>query len=408
MGMMGVKGGTQTWSTAKQQVDFKSDGAQTVSAVDKEKYLGDEEIGDTLNKISDPNYTAASKKPRAVGNAELGKDAFMTLLLTQMKNQDPTNPLKSHEMAAQLAQFTSLEKLNNINESIAALRKDNQPDHNFQALSMIGKVVTMDNSKIPHTEPNEQHDLRFSLPQDASKCNIEVKDATGATVRKIEIKNVKAGAQQMMWNGKTDEGGSAPPGDYTLAVEAFGSNGKKLYVQTKAEGQITGVNFTAHGAVLLMGKQQINLSDVKSITDPNVQQPMPMGAGPMSGAPGAARPAGASAIDLSGASAGGHPVEVPPELLAAMNGQGAAGGKPALPPQLMQQLGLTANPPGVTGENLPTAQSPKKVEIKPETKPNAAKRASLGKGSIADAGMSSGLINNLNKEGAKAGGYSGT
>src|SRR5580692_8148517 len=204
--MMSVKGGTQNWSKAPQQVDYKSEGMQTISASDQNKFFDNEAIGDTLNKVSDPNWIEPGKKMRTVGNSELGKDAFMTLLLTQMKNQDPTNPLKSHEMAAQLAQFTSLEKLNNINEGINKLRKDNEPDHNFQALAFIGKTVVMDNSKITRTEENETHDLRFSLPQDSQKANIEVKDANGNVVRKMEMKNLKAGPNSMVWNGKTEEG----------------------------------------------------------------------------------------------------------------------------------------------------------------------------------------------------------
>ncbi len=343
MPMMGVKGGTQTWSNSPQQAANKSDGAQNMSATDKEKFFGNDSIGDTLNKVADPNYIDASKKLRATGNAELGKDAFMTLLLTQMKNQDPTSPLKSHEMAAQLAQFTSLEKLNNINDGIDNLRKDNQPDHNFQALAMIGKVVTMDNSKINHTDVNGAHELRFSLAQDAQKANLDVKDAEGNVIRKLELKNLKAGGNEMVWNGKTDEGTDAPIGDYSLSVEAFGSNGKKLFVQTKAEGIITGVNFTAHGAQLLMGKQVISLADVKSISDPNVQ---------------------AASQALSA-----------------------------------QATGMAQPPP---------EQGPKKVEVKAETKAGDAKRASMKKGNLNDLGMAQGLINTLNKEGAKAGGMQGT
>src|SRR5689334_11359839 len=111
--MIGVKTGTQTWSNSPQRTDWKSDGAQNISAIDKANHMPEDSVGDMLNKVADPNYVDQSKKMRTVGNNQLGKDAFMSLLLTQMKNQDPTNPLKSHEMAAQLAQFTSLEKLNN-------------------------------------------------------------------------------------------------------------------------------------------------------------------------------------------------------------------------------------------------------------------------------------------------------
>jgi flagellar basal-body rod modification protein FlgD len=396
---MNVKGGTQTWSNSPQRADFKSDGNQTISAADKEKYFDKEDVGDTLNKVADPNYVDSSKKMRTTGNNQLGKDAFMTLLLTQMKNQDPTNPLKSHEMAAQLAQFTSLEKLNNINEGIASLRKDNQPDHNFQALAFIGKTVTMDNSKIARMDENETHDLRFSIQQDAQKAAVEIKDANGNVVRTMEMKNLKAGGNALSWNGKTDEGATAPKGDYTLSVEAFGSNGKKLYVATKADGIITGVNFTAHGAQLMMGKQVIQLADVKSISDPRVAQgnPQEMAAQPPS-------PMLAEAMKAMGQQQG--LTVKPPESGATAQAPTAAPNKPAAQQQKEQAPSHMMQIPNAhpTEAAAPApAERPKKVEVKPEAKGNGAKRASLQKGNINDAAMQQGLVNTLNKEGAKAG-----
>ncbi|MGE4132924.1 MAG: flagellar hook assembly protein FlgD [Bdellovibrionales bacterium] len=270
--MLGVKTGTQTWSNSVQRTDFKSDGNQTISATDRQKHLQDENIGEILNKVADPNYVDESKKMRTVGNNQLNKDAFMSLLLTQMKNQDPTNPLKSHEMAAQLAQFTSLEKLHNINEAIDGLRKDQQPDHNFQALNFIGKTISTDNSKISRVEPNAQHDIRFDLPNDAQKLTLKIKDAAGTLIRTLEFNNMKSGKNELNWNGLTDDGRQAPVGEYTAVIDAIGSNGRKLGVETKTEGVISGVNFTARGPQLLIGKQIVNLSEVKSISDPGLQR----------------------------------------------------------------------------------------------------------------------------------------
>jgi len=402
--MINVKGGTQTWSSSPQRADFKSDNAHNVSASDQAKFFDGESAGDTANRIADPNFVAEGKKMRTVGNAQLGKDAFMTLLLTQMKNQDPTNPMKSHEMAAQLAQFTSLEKLNNINDGISALRKDNQPDHNFQALSLIGKSVNMDNSKIVRNDESESHDLRFSLPADATKATIEIKDGTGNVIRKMEAKALKAGPNSIQWNGKTEEGSIAPKGDYTLSVEAFGSNGKKLYVQTRADGIITGVNFTAHGPQLLMGKQTISLADVKSITDPNVGEhqkamPMTMPGGNTTNIPVPPQLGGTPPGQGDGAANEAPSDEMIKAAMAKAMQAAAAGGGPRM-------MAINGGPMAANGQPGLGAESREPVHhtvVKPETKSNEAKRARLSKGSVNDSAMSQGLINTLNKEGAKAG-----
>ncbi|MGE0526194.1 MAG: flagellar hook assembly protein FlgD [Bdellovibrionales bacterium] len=340
--MISVKGGTQTWSNAQQRTDFKSDGLQNVSATDREKFLQDEPVGDLLNKVADPNWVDPGKKMRTAGNNELGKDAFMTLLLTQMKNQDPTNPLKSHEMAAQLAQFTSLEKLHNINEGIEGLRKEQQPNHNFQALSFIGKTVTTDNGKIARTETDARHDVRFHIPADAGKVTMQIKDAAGNVVRTLDFKGLKAGKNELEWNGLTEEGTPAPAGDYNVSLEATASNGRKLFVETRTEGVITGVNFTARGPQLMIGKQVINMSDVKSISEPGLSEPEPQAVSPL----------------------------------------------------------LMGAPTSATASPTP---SPTAGVVKPESKPNSGQIAKPSGGNLNDLAMAQGLINKLNKEGAKAG-----
>lgn len=360
--MMSVKGGTQTWSSSPQRTDFKDNNPNTLSATDKEKVMaGEEAIGDVLNKVADPNYVDKSKKMRTVGNNQLGKDAFMTLLLTQMKNQDPTNPLKSHEMAAQLAQFTSLEKLHNINEGITQLHKDAQPNQNFQALSFIGKIITTDNSKITRMDTESTHDIRFNLAADAQKITMQVKDEKGAVIRTLDFKNIKAGKNELAWNGMTEDGTKAPVGEYSVAIEATGSNGHKLQVETKTEGVITGVNFTPRGPQLMLGKQVVNMSDVKSISEPGLSEK-------------------SNQLAPEARATGPAPNAVPPAMSAAPPAMNAA------------PTAMNAAP-----------SKPKHADVKPETKPNAAKAAKLASGSINDAGMAQGLINKLNKEGAKAG-----
>ncbi len=270
--MMSVKGGTQTWSPAQQQVDLGRDNTRTVAADKQAEAFGDQAVGDVLNKIVDPNWVDPSKAARKVGDGALDKDAFMKLLLTQMKHQDPTSPLQSHEMAAQLAQFTSLEKLSNINEGIDGLMKAQAPSRNFEALGLIGKAVAGDSSKIDQMAEGDIHPISFNSIGEITKANIQIKNPEGMVVRTLDATNLKAGKNEVVWNGKAEDGQDAPKGAYTVVIEAKNSSGKKMGVDTKFQGVITGVNFTAQGPVLMIGKNSIPLKDVKEIIDPNLMQ----------------------------------------------------------------------------------------------------------------------------------------
>lgn len=264
---MDVKLNTQTWSSAKKDAPLSKDTTQHISATDQKKFLEDKNVGDVLNQVSDPNWIQTQKAERKVGSSELGKDAFMSLLLTQMKNQDPTTPLKSHEMAAQLAQFTSLEKLTNIDKGIEGLTKSQEPSHNYEALSLIGKVITTDSSKVNHATRDQAHDITFQLPKDVSEVQVVIKDEQGNTIRTLKAGNLKAGKNEIPWNGEMEDGTQAQAGNYTASFQAKSSSGDKVFVQSKIEGKITGINFTAKGPQLMVGKQTVEMSEIKTISE---------------------------------------------------------------------------------------------------------------------------------------------
>lgn len=330
--MISVKGGTKTWSEATQQSSLKSDGLKQLSSTEKAEQFGGEDVGAILNKLSDPNWVDPAKKARQVGKNQLDKDAFLNLLLTQMKNQDPTNPMKSHEMAAQLAQFTSLEKLTGINDGIDNLAKAQTPNQNYEALNFIGKIVAGDGAKVLHTNQEDGHDIKFSLMNDAQTAKLNIKDANGELIRTLTVNTLKAGKNEVYWNGSLEDGTQARPGEYMVEIEAIGSNGAKLHAETKFEGKITGVNFTSSGPVLMLGKQQISMADVTKIVDPALMEPT----------------------------------------------------TETLRPKIDEQ-----------GQNS---------KMRPIVKPEEGKRAApTGNGNLENIAMSQGLINNLQKEGAKAG-----
>lgn len=247
----------------------ENEGPMTMSATDKAK-IGDEDVGAVLNKMADPNWTDPSKKVRTVGNPSLDKDAFFKLMIAQMKNQDPTNPLKSHEMAAQLASFSSLEQMQNINKNIEEMKNAQKPAENYQALNLIGKAVAGDSAQVIRNAGDRENDFKFNLPLAASEVEVKVRNAEGDVVRTYNLKGLKKGDNKLAWNGEDDKGNKMPPGEYRFAAEAKGEDGKKIGIKTDFNGVITGVNYTPEGPVLLVGNQTIRMRDVKKITDPRL------------------------------------------------------------------------------------------------------------------------------------------
>jgi len=264
---MNVKRSTQSYSKAEQASGFRPEETRTNSAPDMQKAYGDQDVGDVLNKIADPNWIDPSKKIRTTGDPTLGKDAFMKLMLTQMKYQDPSNPMQSHEMAAQLAQFSSLEQLSNIHGTLESMKTQASPQTNYQALALIGKRVSGDSSKLNRAAGDTKHGISFELLGDAASVKITVKDSAGNVVRKFEAGAMKKGRNSIDWNGLKDDGLAARPGEYRISVEGQSKTGGKIFAKTAFGGRITGLNFTNEGPVLMVGNQSIKLSDVKKIED---------------------------------------------------------------------------------------------------------------------------------------------
>lgn len=268
---MDIKGSTKTYADRK-DTNFitKESDTKNYSASEMKK-LGKENVGDFLNQIADPQWVDPAKKMRTVGNKNLDKDAFMKLMLTQMKHQDPTNPMQAHEMASQLAAFTSVEQLQNLNTTMEGLKKAQAPMQQFEALNFIGKSVAGDSSTLTRTKGDTSHDFQYKLLKEAETVKLSIKNIQGEVVREFSVKNAKAGANSIDWNGQNERGIEQPPGEYFLSVEATDVAGQKVGVETRFDGLITGVNYTPEGPLLLVGQRTIKMSDVKKIVDPNIK-----------------------------------------------------------------------------------------------------------------------------------------
>ncbi len=271
MGVMNTSLNTKAFGQTQTAPTSSNSQPSNLSAQDKQKLEG-QEVGDVLNKVADPNWVDPSKKVRAVGSDKLDKDAFFKLMLAQMKNQDPTSPLKSHEMAAQLANFSGLEQMQNVNQTLIEMKAGQKPLEQFQSLNFLGKAVAGDSSKVARARGDKSHEFLFNLPGAANEVQVQVKNADGEVVKKYDLKNLKEGSNRLTWSGEDEKGTKMPEGEYQFLVEAKNASGQKYNVKTDFEGLITGVNYTPEGPVLLVGKQSVRLRDVKKIIDPSLMK----------------------------------------------------------------------------------------------------------------------------------------
>lgn len=274
MSMINTKSGVKAFVNPSNQPvtpSVGSDGKPMEYTPEDLKKLGGENVGEVLNKVADANWIDPRKKLRTIGNDKLDKDAFFRLMLTQMKNQDPTNPLKSHEMAAQLASFSTLEQMQNMNTTLTDMKNGQKPTEQFQALNLIGKSVAGDSARVYRAKGDKDHQFIFELPNAAKQMTLEVKNSEGQLVRKYDLKNLKAGENTFTWNGEDDKGNVLPLGDYYFMAEAVDGFGKKMAVKSEFSGMITGINFSNEGPVLMVGNQAVRMKDVRRIIDPSLK-----------------------------------------------------------------------------------------------------------------------------------------
>lgn len=333
MGVMGTKLGTNAFGQTQGTPISQTSISNNISAGEMKKLNGDD-VGDVLNKVADPNWVDPSKKMRTTGNDKLDKDAFFKLMLAQMKNQDPMNPMQSHEMAAQLASFTSLEQMQNMNKTLTDISNAQKPAEQFQVLQFLGKTVAGDSSKIYRAKGDKDHDLVFDLPMKAKETEIKLKNADGEVVKTYKLNNLKEGTNRISWNGMDEKGTVLPEGEYQFSVEAKNEQDKKVAIKTDFEGVISGVNYTKEGPVLMVGNQSVRLRDVRKIVDGGLgpkNNPQEKSSAP------AATPATATQAPAAGAMPAGA---APAPALGANSQQGAP--EAATKSNILDQVGLSS------------------------------------------------------------------
>jgi flagellar basal-body rod modification protein FlgD len=189
-------------------------------------------------------------------------DTFLTLLTTQLKNQDPSDPLDTNEFTQQLVQFTEVEQSVKLNENMETLMQLTAANMITGAVSYIGKSVTVSGDIASLKDGTAT--WSFSLPADSSDVTFTVYDNSGNEVY-TRSGSGDSGTNEFTWSGEKTGGGLAPDGSYTLAVSAYDEDNNSLNVTTTSNAVIEGVNIVGQEPTLISGGREILLSSIKAI-----------------------------------------------------------------------------------------------------------------------------------------------
>ena len=209
-----------------------------------------------IGAVADSNNNSQS----VIQKNTLGKDDFFKMLLAQIQNQDPLNPMDGKDFATQLAQFSSLERLGDINGQLETMNLYQASLNNAQSLNLIGREVTAIGDAIK--VEGEFTDLTYNLSGDAKKVSVKIYDEAGDMVDTLELGNQKEGTNSVTWNCS-----GVPEGNYTFDVSAVDGNGEKVDVDTMITGIVTGVAFKNGASYLSINGQDIAFGDVISVND---------------------------------------------------------------------------------------------------------------------------------------------
>lgn len=223
-----------------------------------------------INEVSQSTASAAALYGGAGANEDLGKEAFLSLLTAQLKHQDPLNPMDNTEFVAQLSQFSSLEQLYNLNDTMDRNGDMTLSLHNTMMTNLIGKDVMTEGNLISWDGEEANAEISYVLDVPGS-VSIQVMDSEGNVIHNEILESQETGEHRFSWNGSDNLGNKAAAGGYTVSVSRPGQDGEIKQVDTVLIGKITGVTFADGAPILFMGDYHVNPSDILAVYESSSQ-----------------------------------------------------------------------------------------------------------------------------------------
>lgn len=217
---------------------------------------------DIINKAT--GYKPKNELFKEGPHNQLGKDEFLKLLTFQLQNQDPMNPMEQSKFTGELAQFSQLEQLTNLNKKFDEGNKQKGIEDKFYAASFVGKRVVTTGSSLELKNSGDSGDVLFKLDGDASKVMVRILDEKNNVMGEIWREGLTKGSHSVTWDGVALDGSPAVKGKYRIQVKAWDNMGQDVITRTEATGIVQSVTFDEGEPVLSVNGQKVYLRDVAS------------------------------------------------------------------------------------------------------------------------------------------------
>lgn len=217
-----------------------------------------------LPASSSPTSAAAATSALASSQIAGNFQSFLTLLTTQLQNQNPLDPLDTNQFTQQLVEFAGVQQQLNTNDSLATLVSLQQTAQSTQALGFVGKTAVVNGSTAALT--NSTATWQLSVPAN-STVSVSIASSTGQTVFTGSYAVSAGNNQPFTWNGQGTDGTQLPDGNYTMTATAKDASNNTVAVSTQIQGVVSSVDLTQSPPLLTIGGQTYTVNQIQSIVD---------------------------------------------------------------------------------------------------------------------------------------------
>ena len=205
--------------------------------------------------------STASGTTSALGSLSGNLTNFLSLLMTQLKNQDPTAPMDTNAFTSQLVQYASVEQQINTNSNLTNLITATQSNTMLQSSALVGKQVTATNDHL--TLQNSQAQIHFNSPT-AEPVTITVTADSGETLTQSNV-SAASGNNDWSWDGKNSSGRTVTDGSYKVTV----ANQSGVALSTTVTGTVTGMTRSGTTVNAVLGSLSTNVNTIQTVVTPN-------------------------------------------------------------------------------------------------------------------------------------------